>query len=182
MAKARKTTAIADPEALVPDRLDTDRLDTDPLTTPTAQIARARKKPSGGKRTAGQLALTMPLARARRLAGDLYEAAGLAIWTEALERADEAAREEILALQEAVCEAADLFKEARSTNPHRLSLYLVACYDRDGLPDTPPHFVTAASGEDAIKLWKLANRDKFGRRKPRAQKVPPRGDKPLLHD
>ncbi len=45
----------------------------------------AEKQEAPKKRGSSVLGLTMPLARARKLAGDLYEAAGLALWAEAIE-------------------------------------------------------------------------------------------------
>ena len=90
------------------------------------------------------LALALPLARARKLAGDLYESAGLALWSEAIEKAPEPERATLIQLQDAICDAADLLKLAKATNPKHLHLYLVACFDRDDLPTTQPSFVTAA--------------------------------------
>ena len=97
------------------------------------------KKPGsvGKKRPATHLALALPLAKARKLSGDLYEAAGLALWAEAIEKAQEPERATLIQLQDAICDAADLLKLAKATNPKHLHLYLVACFDRDDLPITP---------------------------------------------
>jgi len=144
-------------------------------------IPAAPAPPKQKKRVAGKLTLTLPLARARKLAGDLYQAAGLRWWTEAVEAAEPEAREELIALQDAVCDAGDLLKQARQSNPKHLHLFMVACFERDGLPGTPPQFVTAGSEDEAIEIWKAAFKGEFGRRKPRAQKIPERGEKPGLH-
>lgn len=133
------------------------------------------------KRAAGELSLTLPLARARKLAGDLYEVAGLSLWAEALDAAEPSRREELVQLQDAVCDAGDLLKVARLSNPKHLQLFLIACYDREGLPATPPRFVTAANAEDALAIWKAEYKGKYGRRKPRVEKVPDRGDKAEMH-
>jgi hypothetical protein len=142
----------------------------------------AAKKKAGRAKGARKPALIMPLAVARRLAGDLYEAAGLDIWNGAMERADEARRAEITALQEAVCTAADLFKSAKSAPARRLRLFMVACFDRKGAPDTPPRFITASSEQEAVTIWKTAAKNEFGRRKPRAVKIPDARETPGLHD
>ncbi|MCW2274253.1 hypothetical protein GJ654_07395 [Rhodoblastus acidophilus] len=133
------------------------------------------------KRVAGKLTLTLPLTRARKLAGDLYEAAGMRLWAEAMEAASPEAREELIQAQDAICDAGDLLKQAKQCNPKHLSLFMVACFERDGLPVTPPQFITASSEDEAIAIWKAAFKGEFGRRKPRAQKIPERGDQPGLH-
>lgn len=142
-----------------------------------APVLKAGRK----KRAAGGLTLSLPLARARKLAGDLYEVAGLNLWAEALDAAEPSRREELVQLQDAVCDAGDLLKLARLSNPKHLQLFMVACYDRDGLPATPPRFVTAANAEDALTIWKAEYKGKYGRRKPRVESVPERGDKAELH-
>ena len=140
-----------------------------------------KKKAAGGKkRTATHLALPLPLARARKLSGDLYESAGLALWAEAIEKAPEPERVTLIQLQDAICEAADLLKLAKATNPKHLHLYLVACFDRDDLPITPPSFVTAASEVEALEIWRVAFKGTYGRRKPRARLVPALGETPGL--
>jgi hypothetical protein len=133
------------------------------------------------KRVAGKLTLNLPLARARKLAGDLYQAAGLRLWAEAMEAATPDVREELQQLQDAICDAGDLFKAAKTSNPKRLKLFMVACYERDGLPATPPKFVTATSEDEAIAIWKAAFKGEFGRRKPRAERVPDLGELAELH-
>ncbi len=138
------------------------------------------KKAVGKKRSATHLALALPLARARKLAGDLYESAGLALWAEAIEKAPEPERATLIQLQDAICEAADLLKLAKATNPKHLHVYLVACFDRDDLPITPPSFVTAASDEEALKIWRAAFKGTYGRRKPKARLVPALGETPGL--
>ena len=80
-------------------------------------------------------------------------------------------------MQDAICDAGDLLKEAKPINPKHLALFMVACFEPDGLPATPPHYVTAASEEEALAIWKAAFKDEFGRRKPRAERVPDRGGK-----
>lgn len=137
--------------------------------------------PKQKKRVAGKLTLTLPLARARKLAGDLYQAAGLRLWADAIEAAAPEVREELVQLQDAICDAGDLLKQARQSNPKHLALFMVACFERDDLPATPPHFVTATSEDEAIAICKAAFQGEFGRRKPRAQKIPERGDQPGLH-
>ena len=101
---------------------------------------RPEKKPRAekavGKKRASSLSLTMPLARARKLAGDLYEAAGLALWTEAVEAAAEPKKSELVQLQDSICDAADFLREAKASNPRHLQLFWVACLDRNGLPAT----------------------------------------------
>jgi hypothetical protein len=141
--------------------------------------APAAAKPE--KRVAAKLTLTLPLARARKLSGDLYEAAGLRLWAEAIDAAAPDARETLIQLQDALCDAGDLFKEAKATNPKHLALFLVACFDRDGLPATPPHYVTAASEDEALAIWKAAFKGEYGRRKPRAERVPERAESSGLH-
>jgi hypothetical protein len=140
------------------------------------------KKTAGKKRVAGQLALTLPLARARKLAGDLYQSAGLAFWAEAIDRAQEPERDVLIHLQDAVCDVADLLKEARSTNPRHLRLYWVASFDRDGVPATPPRFITAGDEDEALKIFGTAFKGEVGRRKPRAKLVPLLAEQPQPHD
>jgi len=137
--------------------------------------------PKQKKRVAGKLTLTLPLARARKLAGDLYQAAGLRLWAEAMETAAPDVRDELVQLQDSICDAGDLLKQAKQSNPKHLSLFMVACFERDGLPATPPQFVTAGSEDEAISIWKEIFRGEYGRRKPRALKIPDRGDQPGLH-
>jgi hypothetical protein len=152
-----------------------------------ASVKKRAAKPDGGKtkavgkkRTATHLALPLPLARARKLSGDLYESAGLALWAEAIEKAPEPERATLIQLQDAICEAADLLKLAKATNPRHLHLYLVACFDRDDLPITPPSFITAASEVEALEIWRAAFKGTYGRRKPRARLVPALGETPGL--
>jgi hypothetical protein len=158
------------------------------LAAKSAGGARAAKKASGGakrssgNRPLGRTALTAPLARARKLSGDLYQAAGLAIWAEAVEAAPEPERAVLMQLQDAICDAADLLRDARATNPKHLRLYWVACFDREGLPATPPRFITAADEDEALQIFRAAFKGEFGRRKPRAQLVPALAEKPALHD
>ena len=140
------------------------------------------KKAAGGKKRApGQLALFLPLSKARKLAGDLYQSASLAFWAEAIEKSSPAEREILVKLQDSVCDVADLLKEARSANPRRLHLYWVAFFDRDRLPASPPRFVTAASEAEALELFKAEFRDEIGRRKPRAQLVPHLAEQAEIH-
>ena len=141
----------------------------------------AKKAGGGKKRTAGQLALTLPQAKARKLAGDLYQSAGLAFWAEAIEAAPAAEREILVRLQDAICDVADLLKQARSTNPKHLHLYCVTSFDRDGQP-AAPRFITAAREDEALEIFKAAHKGEVGRRKPRAQLVPVLATEPKLHD
>ena len=147
-----------------------------------ARAKRSAKKAGGSKKGTSRLALPLPLARARKLAGDLYQAAGLAFWAEAIEAAPEPERDVLIQLQETVCDVADLLREAKATNPKHLKLYWVACLDREGLPATPPHFVTASDEEEAQALFRAAFKGEIGRRKPRAQIVPNQAEQALLHD
>jgi hypothetical protein len=142
--------------------------------------ASAKKAAGGGKRVAGRIALTAPLAKARKLSGDLYQSAALSIWAAAIEAAPEPERAVLIQLQDAICDAADLLRDARATNPKHLQLYWVACFDRDGLPATPPHFVAAASEEEALDIWRTAFKGEYGRRKPKARLVPKLGETPGL--
>lgn len=137
---------------------------------------------AGKKRAAAALALHVPMARARKLAGDLYQSASLALWASAIETAPEPVRSELIQLQDAICDAADLFKEAKAANPKHLGLYLVACFDREDLPVTAPRFVTAASAEEALNIWRTAFKGEYGRRKPRALPVPALSEAPRLHE
>lgn len=139
-----------------------------------------KKAASGRKRAVTHLALALPLARARKLSGDLYESAGLALWAEAIERAPEPERTTLIQLQDAICDAADLLKLAKATNPKHLHLYLVACFDRDDLPTTPLRFVTATSEEEALEIWRAAFKGTYGRRNPLARLVPELGETPGL--
>jgi hypothetical protein len=150
-----------------------------PDANPDKSTAVARPK----KRLAGKLSLTLPLSlsRARKLAGDLHQAAGLTLWADALETAAPEAHEVLVKLQDAICDAGDLLKMAKASNPKHLSLFMVACFERDGVPATPPQFVTAASEDEALAIWKAAFRGKYGRRKPRAERIPDRGDQAGLH-
>jgi hypothetical protein len=147
-----------------------------------ARAARTAKKADGRKKSTSHLALSLPLAKARKLAGDLYQAAGLALWAEAIESAREPERGLLIQLQDAVCDVADLLREARATNPKHLKLYWVACLDREGLPTTPPHFVTATNEEEAVEIFRAAFKDEIGRRKPRARLAPTLAEQPQLHD
>jgi len=133
------------------------------------------------KRRSGKLSLNLSLARARKLAGDLYQAAGLRLWAEAIEAAAPETREELAQLQDAICDAGDLLKQAKSNNAHHLAVFMVACFDRKGLPSTTPQFITAASEDEALAIWKAAFNGEFGRRKPRAKRVPERGEAAGLH-
>jgi hypothetical protein len=142
----------------------------------------AKKQEGPKKRASSVLGLTMPLARARKLAGDLYEAAGLALWTEAIETAEEPKKSGLAHLQDSVCEAADFLREAKATNPKRLHLYCVACLDRDGLPTTEPRFITAASEKEALAIWRKAFKGAYGRRRPRARLVPALAAAAGLHE
>lgn len=134
------------------------------------------------KRSSSRLSLTMPLARARRIAGDLYEAAGLALWAEAIESVGEPRKSELIHLQDSICDAADFLREAKATNPRHLQLFWVACLDRDGLPATPPRFITAVNEEEALAIWREAFKGEYGRRRPRAFLAPTRADAPGLHE
>lgn len=142
----------------------------------------AKKQDGPKKRASSVLGLTMPLARARKLAGDLYEAAGLALWAEAIETVEEPKKSGLVHLQDSLCEAADFLREAKATNPKRLQLYWVACLDRDGLPTTDPRFITAASEKEALAIWRKAFKGAYGRRRPRAQLVPTLAAAPGLHE
>ncbi|MCI4677276.1 hypothetical protein K9U39_19340 [Rhodoblastus acidophilus] len=134
------------------------------------------------QRWASSLSLTMPLSRARKLAGDLYEAASLALWAEAIDGAAETKKADLVRLQDSICDAADFLREARATNPRHLQLFLVACFDRDGLPTTEPRFVTAASEAEAIAIWREAFKGEFGRKRPQARPAPALAAAPGLHD
>ncbi len=148
---------------------------------PIEPIRVKKKAVNGKKRAVAQLALFLPLSKARKLAGDLYESACLAIWAEAIDKAAVAERENLIQLQDSICDAADLLKQARSTNPRRLNLYWVAAFDREGLPASPPRFVTAAGEAEALDLFNAEFKDEIGRRKPRAQLVPHLADESKLH-
>lgn len=134
------------------------------------------------KRASSKLSLPLPLARARKLAGDLYEAAGLALWTEAIEAAAEPRKSDLIQLQDSICDAADFLREAKATNPKHLQLFLVACLDRHGLPSTPPRFITAADEDEALAIWRTAFKGEYGRRRPHAWPVPALGSAPGLHE
>ncbi len=144
--------------------------------------ARAAKKSASAKkkRVAGRIALTAPLAKARKLSADLYQSAALSIWAAAIEAAAEPERAVLIELQDAICDAADLLRDARATNPKHLQLYWVACFDREGLPATPPHFVTATDEYAALEIFRTAFKSEIGRRKPRARLVPKLGETPGL--
>jgi hypothetical protein len=142
----------------------------------------AEKQEAPKKRGSSVLGLPLPLARARKLAGDLYEAAGLALWAEAIESADESKRSALVHLQDSVCEAADFLRKAKATNPRHLQLYCVACRGSDGLPTTEPRFVTAASEKEALAIWRDAFKGEYGRRRPRADLIPALAAAPGLHE
>lgn len=150
------------------------------------KATRPEKKPRAekavGKKRASSLSLTLPLARARKLAGDLYEAAGLALWTEAVEAAAEPKRSELVQLQDSICDAADFLREAKASNPRHLQLFWVACLDRGGLPATAPRFVTATDEEAALAIWREAFKGEYGRRRPHAWPVPTLAAAPGLHE
>lgn len=152
-----------------------------PATKKTAGAARSKKTAARKKRAAGLLALALPQSRARKLAGDLYQSAGLALWARAIEAAPASEREILVRLQDAICDVADLLKEARSTNPKHLQLYCVASFERDGLPATP-RFVTASGADEALEIFKSAHKGEAGWRKARAQLVPVLAAEPQLHD
>jgi len=143
--------------------------------------ARAEKK-----NRSSQLSLTMPLARARKLAGDLYEAAGLAMWAGAIDAASESRKSALVHLQDSICDAADFLRGAKATNPRHLQLFWVACMDDRGIPCTAPRFVTAANEEQALEIWRDAFLDaakgKNGRCRPQAWPAPPLAPTPRLHD
>lgn len=139
-------------------------------------------KKSASKIRSGGLSLSLPLARARKLAGDLYEGAGLAWWTEAIASAEEPKKAHLVQLQESICDAADFLREAKASNPRHLQLFWVACLDRNGLPSTTPRFVTAASEEDALAIWREAFRGEYGRRRPHAWPVPALASISGLHE
>ena len=151
------------------------------LLAAAAKPAGAKKILRGKKRAAGKLALSLPLSRARKLAGDLYQSAGLAFWAEAIEKSPPAERETLIQLQDSICDVADLLKEARAANPRRLHLYWVASFDREGVPASKPRFVTASSEAEALELFRSKFKDEVGRRKPRAQLVPDLAEEPILH-
>jgi hypothetical protein len=139
------------------------------------------KKPSSS-----QLSLTMPLARARKLAGDLYEAAGLAMWADAIESVSESRKNALIHLQDSICDAADFLRQAKATNPKHLQLFWVACMDDQGLPCTVPRFVTAMNEEEALQIWRDAFQDAVkgenGRCTPHAWPAPALAPTPRLHD
>jgi cytochrome c553 len=147
-----------------------------------APRAALKKSRAPKKRASSALSLTMPLARARKLAGDLYEAAGLAFWAEAIETAGPPRKKALVHLQDSVCEAADFLRAAKATNPKHLQLFCVACHDRDGLPTTMPRFVTAASEEEALAIWRKAFKGEYGHQRPRARPVPALAAAPELHE
>jgi hypothetical protein len=175
MAKKSKINQLAASEPGAPKK--------PPAKKRAPKPAGVKKKAAGGKkRVATHLALALSLAKARKLAGDLYESAGLAFWAEAIEKAPAPERATLTQLQDAICDAADLLKLAKSTNPRHLHIYLVACFDREDLPTTPPRFVTAKSEEEALEIWRAAFKGSYGRRKPRARLVPGLGETPSLMD
>lgn len=140
------------------------------------------KKAAAKKRSAGGLNLFLPLAKARKLAGDLYEAAGLALWTEAIASAEEPKKSGLVQLQDSICDAADFLREAKASNPRHLRLFWVACLDRHGLPSTTPRFVTAATEEEALAIWREAFKGEYGRRRPHAWPVPALASAPGVHE
>jgi hypothetical protein len=153
-----------------------------PATPKKARAAPARIDREKKKRASSRLSLTMPLARARKLAGDLYEAAGLAMWANEIEPAAEPKKSDLIQLQDSICEAADFLREAKATNPKHLQLFWVACLDRHGLPSTTPRFITAATEEDALAIWREAFKGEYGRRRPHAWPAPALAAAPGLHD
>jgi hypothetical protein len=148
------------------------------------KILGAKKGAAGGKKRATHLKLPLPIARARKLSGDLYQSASLAIWSDAIERAPEPERATLIQLQDAICDAADLLKLAKATNPKNLRLFWVARFDRDNLPTapptTPPRFIAAASEEEALEIWRATFKDEQGPGSPRARLVPELGEAPGL--
>jgi hypothetical protein len=192
MAKKNKTAAPASTVAEPKKRAASAAKDKARATKAKPSVAKAKPRiakpisvPANAlvakKRSASRLSLTIPLARARKLAGDLYEAAGLAFWTEAIEAAAEQKKTELINLQDSVCEAADFLREAKATNPKHMQLFWVACFDRHGLPSTAPCFITAADEEEALALWRDAFKGEYGRRRPHALPVPTLADAPGLH-
>jgi hypothetical protein len=153
-----------------------------PATKKAAVRKAAVKKAASAKRAASRLSLTLPLARARKLAGDLYEAAGLALWADAIESAPEPKKSDLIALQDAICDAADFLREAKATNPKHLRLFMVACLDRKGLPATAPRFVTAAGEDEALEIAREAFKSDFGRRRAHAFLVPSLAAEPGPHE
>ncbi|WP_298428278.1 hypothetical protein [Rhodoblastus sp.] len=149
---------------------------------PMKERAVAKPTPAKKKRASAGLNLTMPLSRARRLAGDLYEAAGLAFWAEAIEAAAEPKRSDLVQLQDSICEAGDFLRTAKPHNPKHLKLFWVACLNREGLPATTPRFVSAADEEEALEIWREAFKGEYGRRRPHAWPVPGLFDTPGLHE
>lgn len=147
---------------------------------PTSGAAPAPKKTAAKKRarkSAGGLALSISLAKARRLAGDLYEAAGNAVWGEAIERAAEPKRSQLIALQDAICDAADALGGAKtaSVGANPLRLY---CILGD---DAPARFVTAATEAEALALWTAAFGD-ASPGQPRIVLAPHPAEAPGLHE
>jgi hypothetical protein len=111
----------------------------------------APKKAAAKKRArkaAGGLSLSLSLAKARRLAGDLYEAAGHALWGEAIDAAQSPEREALIALQDAICDAADALGGVKALGLHPLRQYCIV------QPGSAPRFVTAATQEEALAMWK----------------------------
>jgi hypothetical protein len=148
-----------------------------------AAPAKKKKLAAGGKkRLSSQLAMRLSQSRAHKIAGDLYEAAALDIWATAIEAAPEPRRAELIRLQDAICDAADHLREARSANPRHLRLYSVACFDRAGLPTTPPHFVAAANEAEALEIWRTAFKGSYGRKTPHARLVPELGAAPGVRE
>jgi hypothetical protein len=142
----------------------------------------AAKKAAAKKRSSAGLTLSLPLARARKLAGDLYEAAGLVFWADAIASAEEPRKSGLVQLQDSICDAADFLREAKASNPRHLQLFWVACLDRNGLPSTTPRFVTAATEEEALALWREAYKGEYGRRRPHAWPVPALAPAPGVHE
>jgi hypothetical protein len=145
-------------------------------------VKKGGSKKTAAKKRSGGLSLSLPLARARKLAGDLYEGAGLAWWTEAIASAEEPKKAHLVQLQESICDAADFLREAKASNPRHLQLFWVACLDRNGLPSTTPRFVTAASEEEALAIWREAFKGEYGRRRPHAWPVPALAFTPGVHE
>lgn len=103
------------------------------------------------KRASNGLNLTLPLARARKLAGDLYEAAGLKLWADALETAHDDKKTDLIRLQDAICDAGDFLRSAKANNPRHLKLF---CIEDEGAP----RFVTAADETEALRVFRAAGK------------------------
>ncbi|HUO54133.1 MAG TPA: hypothetical protein VMU18_05310 [Rhodoblastus sp.] len=129
------------------------------------------------KREKSRLSLTLPLARARKLAGDLYEAAGLALWAEAIESSDEPKKAALIHLQDSICDAADFLRHAKATNPRHLQLYWVSSGEGG-----PPRFVTAANEAQALAIWRETCKEEAAGRRPQVRLVPTLAPAPGPHD